>query len=43
MKPKKLIYGVGTNDADYVVRRLETIGYVDGKQKQKLIWFCPYY
>lgn len=39
----KLVYGVGINDADYAVQRKETIGYVDGKQKQKLIWICPYY
>lgn len=43
MKTKKLVYGVGLNDADYVVNKLETIGYVDGKQKQKLVWTCPYY
>lgn len=43
MKPKKLVYGVGINDADYVVQIFETIGYVDGKQKQKRIWICPYY
>ena len=43
MKPKKLFYGVGINDADYVVEKLETLGYVDGKQKQKLVWLCPYY
>ena len=43
MKPKKLVCGVGINDADYVVKKLETVGYVDGKQKQKLVWACPYY
>jgi len=43
MKAKKLLYGVGINDADYVVQRKETIGYVNGKQKQKLVWECPYY
>lgn len=43
MKPKKLVYGVGTNDADYAVRKFETIGYVDGKRKQKQVWVCPYY
>ena len=26
----KLVYGVGINDADYVVQMYETIGYVDG-------------
>ena len=43
MKPKKLIYGVGVNDADYVVKKFETIGYVDGKRKQKQVWRCTYY
>jgi|SRR5690554_94420 len=43
MKLRKLVYGVGTNDADYVVQKLETIGYVDGKRKQKTVWTCPYY
>lgn len=43
MKPKKLVYGVGINDADYVVQKHETIGYVDGKQKRKRVWVCPYY
>lgn len=39
----KLVFGVGINDADYVVRKWETVGYVDGKQKQELIWICPFY
>ncbi len=43
MKHKKKVYGVGINDADYVVRKNETIGYVNGKQKQKKSWECPYY
>ena len=43
MKPKKTVYGVGINDADYVVKKLETIGYIGGKRKQKLVWACPYY
>lgn len=45
MKPKnrKLIQGVGTNDADYAVVKFETIRCADGKIKQKLVWFCPYY
>ena len=43
MKPKKLVHGVGTNDADYVLKKKETIGYADGKQIQKLVWICPYY
>lgn len=39
----KLVCGVGINDADYVVEKKETIGYVDGKRKQKLVWVCPFY
>lgn len=43
MKPKKLVCGVGINDADYDVQKFETIGYVDGKQKRKKVWVCPCY
>lgn len=43
MKTRKLIQGIGINDSDYVVTKWETIGYVDGKQKQKLIWVCLYF
>ena len=39
----KLVYGVGVNDADYVVSINETVGYVDGKRKEKLVWICPFY
>ena len=39
----KLVFGVGINDADYVVQKRETIGYENGKQKQKLVWLCPFY
>ena len=39
----KLVYGVGINDADYVVEKKETIGYVNGKQKFRLVWYCPYH
>ena len=42
MKAKKLVFGVGINDADYVVQRNEIIE-VNGKQKLKLVWVCPYY
>ena len=42
MKVKKLVRGVGINDADYVTQRKETI-IVNGKQKQKLVWICPFY
>lgn len=38
---KKLVQGVGINDADYNVKKFETIGYIDGKRKQ--VWVCPFY
>lgn len=43
MKTRKLVHGVGINDADYAVTKWETIGYEDGKQKRKLAWVCPFY
>ena len=43
MKPEKLVYGVGINDADYVTQKMETIGYVNGKRRQKRVWTCLYY
>lgn len=38
MKTKRLILGIGVNDADYQVSRNEI---VDGKRKD--VWRCPYY
>lgn len=44
MSDVRKIYGVGVNDADYVVQINETLGYTEeGKQLQKLVWICPYY
>lgn len=43
MNIRKLVHGVGINDADYVVKKHETIGYVDGKRKRKAVWACPFY
>lgn len=44
MRERKLVYGVGINDADYFVQNKETIGYTEsGKQIQKLVWICPFY
>lgn len=40
---KKSVFDVGVNDADYAVQVKETVGYVNGKQKQKLVWICPFY
>lgn len=39
----KLVYGVGINDSGYVTQKMETISYVDGKQKFRVVWYCPYY
>ena len=39
----KLVYGVGVNDADYIVQIKEEAGYVDGKRKRTLVWICPFY
>ena len=38
----KLVYGVGINDADYVTHKFETTE-VNGKQKRRLVWVCPYH
>ena len=43
MRIKKLVCGVGINDAGYVTQKFETIGYVNGKRKQKRVWICPFY
>ena len=43
MKIRKLVYGVGVNDADYAVTKWESVGCVHGKQKRKLVWVCPFY
>ena len=42
MKHKKLVDGVGTNDADYDVVKYETTE-VNGVQKRKVVWTCKYY
>lgn len=44
MKNKQLVYGVGVNDANYVVQQHEYLGRgVDGKVKRNLVWACPFY
>jgi hypothetical protein len=43
VKKKKLVYGVGINDADYIIQKTEVVGYENGKRRQRLIWICPYY
>lgn len=43
MKIRKLVHGVGINDADYAVTKWETVGNTDGKRKRKTVWRCPFY
>ena len=38
-----LVYGVGINDADYVVQIKEEAGKKNGKRSRKRVWTCPYY
>ena len=40
---KKLVHGVGRNDADYTQRITEELPRLDGKRNQKIIWICPFY
>jgi len=42
MTTKKLVYGVGINDADYVTQKWERVE-VNGVRKRRLVWYCPYY
>ena len=42
LRTRKLVCGVGINDADYVVKKVETIE-VNGVRKHRLVWECPYY
>lgn len=42
-KTKRLVHGIGINDADYVVQKFENLGRVNGKKKIKRLWTCPYY
>lgn len=42
-KKIKLRYGVGVNDADYVTEIRETVGYINGKRKTRVVWCCPFY
>lgn len=42
MKPRKLLFGVGRNDAGYVVAK-NGISEVNGVRKRSQVWVCPYY
>lgn len=42
-KAKKLVYGVGINDADYTVKLYEYVINESGERVKKWFWRCPYY
>ena len=42
MNNRKPIFGVGINDADYVVRKTQRV-IIEGKTTSRTLWFCPYY
>lgn len=39
----KLVYGIGINDANYIVQVKEDLGTIEGKRSRKTIWNCPFY
>ena len=43
VKRVKLLFGVGINDADYVVKIQEDLDKIDGKRRRVQIWCCPFY
>lgn len=40
---KKLVQGIGYNDANYAVHKFQYMGFENGKSKTKRIWSCPFY
>lgn len=42
-KTKRLVCGVGLNDAIDAISVTESVGYVDGKLKRRQLWVCPFY
>ena len=40
---KKLVCGIGVNDADYVVQKKEDWYDESGKRRQRRVWACPFY
>ena len=42
-KTKRLVSGVGINDADYVTQISITLSGTGKNRKRKVIWCCPYY
>lgn len=40
---KKLVHGVGINDADYPVTKYADVKNENGKKLKKIVWVCPFY
>lgn len=40
---KKLVYGVGINDSDYIISKKKTVGRDGRRLKQITVWTCPFY
>lgn len=42
LSKQRLVHGVGLNNADYDVVKYKTTK-VNGVQKRKQVWMCPFY
>lgn len=43
MERIKLVHGIGINDADYTVKKVEYYSDDHGKRKSRQTWVCPFY
>lgn len=39
----KLIFGIGIDDSDYVVRKVRRVRTPSGRSKTEVLWMCPFY
>lgn len=42
-KSQGTVCGVGIDDTDYPKRKTVSLGKVNGKKKDKVVWWCPFY
>lgn len=42
-KKKRLVCGVGINDADYAVSKRTELNPINGVRRQRVDWLCPHY
>lgn len=40
---KRLVCGVGINDADYKITQRDELPAINGKRRRQLVWICPFY